>query len=95
MQKVLVIYDNNNKIVTVMYGMDTVPDGVQGFICSLRDGETIIGDTVDRSNPEQPKAETSGGIDLEDINIKLASQQEQFDMLCKAVADLIGGVSHA
>lgn len=93
--KTLVIYDNNATVVTIIYGAAAVPDGVQGFLIDLKEGETIVGDTVDLSDPDNPRIKTAGGIDAQAINAALAKVQDEIADIDIVLADLIGGAYDA
>lgn len=93
--KTLIIYDNKAAVVAAIHGAEAVPEGVQGFLMDLREGETVTGSTVDLSDPANPRVETSGGIDAQKIEAALAKVQNEVADINMVLADLIGGVLNA
>lgn len=98
MQQALIIYDNNKKVVAILYGVDEVPDGVQGFIQTLRDGETITGDVVSFAKSDCLRVETDGGIDfteVEELRSEMSEQRKLIEDIITVVSDMIGGAAGA
>jgi len=92
--KAVIIYDNSATVVAILYGTEAVPDGVQGVLINLREGETITGNTLDLSDPDNPKIETSW-VDMESLEAALAKVQKEVADITAVLADLIGGALNA
>jgi len=92
--KAVIIYDNSGTVVAILYGMETVPDGVQGILVNLREGETITGNTLDLADPDNPRIETSW-VDMESLEAALAKVQKEVADINAVLADLIGGAYYA
>jgi len=92
--KAVIIYDNSATVVAILYGTEAVPDGVQGVLINLREGETIIGNTLDLSDPDNPKIETSW-VETDSIRAAQAEMRKEIDDINITLADLIGGVNNA